>query len=780
VAEGERKTRFRLGDWLVDPERGTVEGNGESRALSPDQLLLLLALADSGGEAVDRETLKARIWQGRAVADQELASAIRTLRGTLGDEARNPRYILAVPRRGYALGERCEPSDERSPAAATAPATTGLRPLSARLESVLMELKRRQVLKVVGTYLVGMWIVLQVAEVTFEPLHLPQWWLSALTILAVLGLPIVLVVAWNYEITPGGIVLDESGLGGLHLPRARRALAPVVLLGVTLMAVITGYAWWKTIRQTAAESVETAGFDPSPNSIAVLPLDDLSPGGEAGYLGDGLSEELSSDLAKISGLRVAARRSAFAVGKKNLDVRAIGEELGVRYVLEGSVRREGARVRVTAQLIDASTGFHVWTESYDRPWQDLIRIQQDISGAIAEQMRIVLTPEESLRLKRSPAVNPRAYDFYLAGRAEMRGGGAMSALEAAEALFRRALDADPSFARAHAGLCEVYVTRYSRTQAAEDAQGAETACRAALEADASLQETEQALGTLYIMSGRHEQAEGIYRSLIARAPRNADYHIGLGRALEGQNRLEEAEAALREATLVEPGYWMAYNSLGSFLFYFGRSDEAVEAYRRVTALTPGNSSGFNNLGAALMTSGNLEAAARAFERSVEIEPGRGAYSNLGTLYYFLGRMDEAVAMYSKAIELAPQSFELWGSRADALWNIPQRRPQAIEDYRRATVLAEQTLAVNDTDADTWALLGWFYSRLGETERSQRYLKRGIELGPERPSVSYVAAVTAAQQGDREQAARHIKRAMELGYPRALAVSDPALKGVPIG
>jgi len=780
VAEGERKTRFRLGDWLVDPDRGTVEGSGESRAMPPEQLALLLALADAGGEAVDRETLKARIWPGRAVADQELAGTIRALRGTLGDDARTPRYIQAVPRRGYALGEPCERAEDGPSAEAATPAAAGPRPLAARLESLLIELKRRQVLKVVGAYLVGMWIVLQVAEVTFEPLHLPQWWMTALTILAVLGLPVVLVVAWNYEITPGGIVFDEGGLGGLHMPRARRAVAPVVLLGVTLMAGVTGYAWWKTIQQSAVEPAEAAGLEPSPNSIAVLPLDDLSPGGEAGYLGDGLSEELSSDLAKIPGLRVAARRSAFAVGKQDLDVRAIGEELGVRYVLEGSVRREGDRVRVTAQLIDASTGFHVWTESYDRPWQDLIGIQQDISGTIAEQMRIVLTPEESSRLKRAPTMNPRAYDFYLAGRAEMRRGTGSSTLEAAEALFRRALETDPTFARAHAGLCEVYVTRYARTQAVDDAQAAESACLAALEGDAGLQETEQALGTLYVMSGRYEQAEGLYRSLLARAPRNADYHIGLGRSLEGQNRLQEAEAALREATLVEPGYWMTYNSLGAFLFGFGRSGEAVEAYRRVTALTPGNAGGFNNLGAALMTSGNLEAAARAFERSVEIEPGRGAYSNLGTLYYYLGRMDEAVATYSKAIEFAPQSFELWGSRADARWNIPQQRPLAVEDYRRAAALAEQTLAVNDADADTWALLGWYYGRLGELERSQRYTRRGIELGPERPVVSYFAALAAAEQGDREQAVRLVNRALELGFPRALAVSEPALKGIPIG
>jgi TolB-like protein/tetratricopeptide (TPR) repeat protein/DNA-binding winged helix-turn-helix (wHTH) protein len=778
-----RAAGFRLGEWLVRPATGQIEGPDGIRELSPGELELLLLLAEHRGEAMDWRALKSRLWPDRTADDDELRRAVDGLRKVLGDDARAPRYLVELPGRGYALMGRYEALDSKVEGTPQAPPLPAGGSQAGRLESLLAELKHRSVLRVAGSYLVGMWIVLQVAEVTFEPLRLPQWWMTALTILAVLGLPIVAVLAWSYEITPGGIVRDGSGAGGLRLPRARRAIAPVLVVGAVLMAGVTGLAWWNTIedRRSAEDGGRPAGAsEASPNSIAVLPLDDLSPAGEAGYLGDGLSEELSSDLAKIPGLRVAARRSAFAIGSKGLDVRTIGAELGVRYVLEGSVRREGERVRVTAQLIDAVTGFHVWTESYDRPWQDLIGIQQQISGAIAEQLRIVLTPEESLRLKRVPTMDPRAYDFYLAGRAELRRGGAMSSLEAAAGLFRRALDTDPAFARAHAGLCEVYVTRYSRTQASEDVQAAETACRAALEADPGLEETEQALGTLYIMSGRYEQAEGLYRSLLTRAPRNADYHIGLGRSLEGQNRLEEAEAALREATLVEPGYWMAYNSLGSFLFAFGRSEEAVENYRRVTSLAPGNSSGFNNLGAALMTSGNLEAAAGAFERSVEIEPGRSAYSNLGTLYYFLGRMDEAVAMYSKAIEFAPQGFELWGSRADALWNIPQQRPRAIEDYRRATALAEQALAVNDTDADTWALLGWFYSRLGETERSQRYVQRSIELGPERPYVSYFAALTAAQQGDREQAARHMRRAMELGYPRVLAVSDPALKGVPIG
>jgi TolB-like protein/tetratricopeptide (TPR) repeat protein len=620
--------------------------------------------------------------------------------------------------------------------------------------------------------------VLQVAEVTFEPLHLPEWWMTALTILAILGLPIVVVLAWAYDITPGGIVLDTGGRG-IKLPRARQAIAPVALTGVTLMAAATGFAWWQRIGSMETEGSPAAQFEPSPYSIAVLPMTDMSPSKEAVYLGDGLSEELSSDLAKLPGLRVAARTSAFAFRGQDLDVRKIGQKLGVRYVLEGSVRREGERVRITAQLIDAISGFHIWTESYDRPWQDLIQIQQSISRAIADELQIVLTPEQAVRFSRTPTANPRAYDFYLAGLGELRRGGGMSQFDEAEELFRQALQADPRFAQAQAGLCQVGITRYSRTRESSQMHEAETACREALKLDAGLRETEHALAKLYLASGRNEQAEAVYRSLLTSSPRDAEVYIGIGKALAAQNRDEEAERNLREAIVVEPGYWMTYNSLGAFLIEHGRSREAAEAFQRVTQLVPGNSSGFNNYGAALLAAGDLGASAEAFEQSLRIEPGRSAYSNLGTIYYYLGRMDEAAAMYSLAIESAPEDFQLWGSRGDAQWYIPTRREQSLQDYRRAITLAEQALSVNDTQPDTWALLGYYYGRVGEQEQSRRYLARATDLGEDRPFVTYCAALAASDRGERGEAERLIARAIAQGYSKVLAVPDPGLKGIPI-
>lgn len=773
---------FTLGEWLVEPAASRISGASGSHSLTTAQCELLLALARRPGEALSRRELRELVWPGVAGTDTLLRETVSTLREVLGGSAADRRYIVGAERGGYVLlvpvVRLTAPGVPPVAAHAADPSPADAQGRS--LHALLAELQRRNVLKVVGAYLVGMWLVLQVAETTFEPLHLPAWWMTVLTILAVVGLPIVTVLAWSYEITAGGIVLDGGPKPGIRLPRARRTLAPAIVAGVALMATVTGYAWWRTIGAQSGATESAGVAEPDARSIVVLPFVDMSPAGDSAYIGDGLSEELSSDLAKLPGLRVAARTSAFAFRGKEVDVRNIGAQLGVRYVLEGSVRRDGERVRVTAQLIDADSGFHAWTESYDRPTQDLIGIQREISGAIARQLQAVLTPELARQLGTASTRNPGAYDDYLSGLWQLRQGGGLSTLAEAERLFRRSLEADPAFARAQAGLCEAAIMRYERTGAREAVQAAETACRAALEADATLKETELALARLYLASGRLDQAEAIYGSLLARAPADADVRIGLGRVLARMNRKSEAEQRFREAIEVEPGYWQAYNGLGGFLFAVGRVDEAAQAYARVTELAPGNPAGHNNLGAARMLAGELTGAAAAFEQSLRIEPSRSSYSNLGTLYYYLGRFDEAVAMYDRAIDLAPEDYQLRGSRADARWFLDGQRDRAREDYRRGVALAEQALAVDANDGETWSMLGYYYSRLDEPERSSRYMARAVELAPDSPQVAYFAAVAAANRGDRDEAAIQIRRAIAQGYAKTLAVPDPSLRGVPIG
>jgi TolB-like protein/tetratricopeptide (TPR) repeat protein/DNA-binding winged helix-turn-helix (wHTH) protein len=770
------KGHIRLGECLVEPRDSRVTGPSGTFVLEPEHLALLACLAKHHGETVSRAQLRACAWPDGGGSDQALRAGIRRLREVLGGSARDRRYIVGAGREGFALVAHFEPLLPDVGAAAQATQAGALQEpplgLIGRLQHLVGELRRRSVFKVAGGYLVGMWLMLQVAETTFEPLRLPEWWLTALTILAVVGLPIVTALAWSYEITAGGIVLDSDVTSNVRLPRARRAIAPAIVAGVSLMAAVTGYAWWQSISIEA----DTPPFEPDPGhpSVAVLPLVDLSQGGGMAYLGDGLSEELSARLAQIPGLRVAARTSAFEFKGRNLDVRRIGEALGVRHVLEGSVRRDGDKVRVTVQLIDAANGYHVWAGSYDRGWRDVIAIQDDIARSVTEALRVVLAPQDRPGRGEEAAPDVRAIDPYLAGLALLRQSGDMSKLREAERRFAEAIAISPSFARAHAGLCTLRVRFYRKTQDPAYVIRAEDACRRALELDPTLLETEKGLAALYLASGRLGESEAIYRRLAEAYPGDADGHLGLGQVLEAMGRPEEAERSLRVAIQAEPSYWGAYGALGAFLFQRGRVDEAIDAFREVSELAP-SANAYSNLGAALQLNGDLDGAAEALRRSLAIEPSSGAYSNLGTVYYFRGQYEDAFSEYARATALNSQDQSLWGNLADALWQIPERREESLGYYRRAIALAEKQLASSPQDSLLVAQLGYYYGRVAEPERSLRYLERA-EAAQDDPHVAYYQAVAAA---DRDDPASHrwVTEAQRRGYPQALLQADPSLASV---
>jgi TolB-like protein/Flp pilus assembly protein TadD/DNA-binding winged helix-turn-helix (wHTH) protein len=775
---GDLERGFRLGDWLVEPRRGRISGNGSTHVLADHQVRILQVLAERHGEIVERQALRERAWPDRPSSDDMLRASMRELRRLLGDSPKEPRYIVRVAQRGYALIAHFEPLG--NPTLAQAAVTPGAlviqSPLLGRLPLFFSEMRRRNVFKVLGAYLVGMWVMLQVAQTTFQPLNFPDWWLTALTILAVIGIPIVGMLAWSYEITPAGIELDAGSTARVALPKARRAVAPWLVAGVALMMGVTGFAWWKTIADSkVGVPVEVPPSEPAPASVAVLPLVDMTPGGGNEYLGDGFAEEISAQLAQVPGLRVAARTSAFEFKDKSLDVRKIGDALGVHHVLEGSVRRDGDKLRVTVQLIDAKNGYHVWAGSYDKDWSDVIAIQDSISRAIAQKLAVVLTPESERKLKRDDVANLAAYETYLSGVSVLHKSSDLSQLNRAGTLFQEALRLDPSFSRAYAGLCEVGTRRYERTQDAREIAEAEDACRKALELDPSRDETEMALANLYITGGRSEQAEAIFRGLLKRRPQDADVRIGLAIALEGQGRRDEAENEYRLAVETEPGYAGTHKALGNFMFRAGRAEEAIAAYRRSVELAPGSASAHSNLGAALMLDNRFEEAAASFEMSLAIEPSRAAHSNLGTLYFYLGRFPDAALEYEKAKVIASSDHTLVGSLADALWLIEGRRPEAVGMYRRAAELAQQALKINPSDAATWAQLAYFCGRAADPKCSARAEARALGLAAEDMYVYYFLALAAADRGDVAASVASIEQARRLGYPRKLLEADPVLK-----
>jgi TolB-like protein/tetratricopeptide (TPR) repeat protein/DNA-binding winged helix-turn-helix (wHTH) protein len=507
-----------------------------------------------------------------------------------------------------------------------------------------------------------------------------------------------------------------------------------------------------------------------PHTIAVLPLVDVTPGDGNTYLGDGLAQELSARLARIHGLRVASRTSAFAFRDREADVRAIAQTLGVRHVLEGSVMRQGNQLRVTAQLVDADSGYNVWSQTYNRTWQDLVAIQDEVARSIVGTLQVVLSSEA--QAAHPPTAHVDAFDLYLAGLAKLQGPGRATQLEAAADSFRQALAIDPKFALAYAGLCERYIVEYENTRSTALVAQAESACGAALKLDGSLREVSAALAHLYLVSGRAAEAAALYRAAIRSDPEDADGYMGLGDALDGQQHGAEAEHAFRRAVDVEPTYWEAQTALGNFLFRHGRAAAAIPLYRRVTELIPASPFALNNLGAALEMTADFGGAAAAFERSLALEPTRSAYSNLGTVYYFLGRYADAARMFGRATELAAEDHRVWGNLADALWQIDSSRQEAQSDYRRAITLAQRSLEVDPKDGISWMQLAYYCARAGQTEAVARYANRALELNADDEYVHYYAALVALQRGDANAALESLGRSVELGYPPQLVRAAP--------
>ncbi len=780
---GGLRNGFRVGDWLIEPGESRASNSDQSVSLTTDQIEVLIVLATRHGEAVDHRTLRNEIWSGRNGAEEKLRRTVGELRDLFRDKPRHPRYIASVGNDSYALIAHFE---QVAPVA-RAPdllvsGYAGQATFGGRAQHLLAELRRRHVFKVAASYLVGMWIVLQVAQVTFEPLRFPDWWMTALTILAVIGLPIVLVLAWTYEITPEGVVLDAGvdGTGVPHrLPRPRQSIGPVIVAGVALMATVTGLAWWRSLDVPATSGAKPVPpMEPGPRSIAVLPLVDMSAGGGNTYLGDGLSEELSTKLAQIPGLRVAARTSAFEFKGKNLDVRKIGQLLGVRHVLEGSVRRNGANVRVTVQLIDTATGYHVWAGNFDTAWRDVLELQDDIAISVTDALQVVLKDTDLRRSKgQEHQLDTRAIDPYLAGLGALRQPGDLSRLQQAEKSFKTAIGIDPEFAAAHAGLCRTYTRQFERTRDRAALSAAEQVCRRALALDPTLVETEKALASIALSDGRFESAARTYASLIERNAGDADAYIGLADALAGQGKGADAEVTYRRAVAVEPAYWGAHSALAAHLFQRGKVDEALAALRKVTELVPSSANAWNNLGASLQMKGDFDGALEAYRHSLRLEPSKDGYSNLATTHFYLNRFPEAVANYERAAALGEHDYQIQGNLADALWQAEGRRADAMARYRTAILLGETELKAKPSDPALRAQLGYFYGRIGDPERSRRYRSEALAAGPEIVYVQYFVGVAAADEGDRDTALRAVSKLIEMGYPPALLRSAPEFRSL---
>ena len=771
---------FSLGDIHVEPRSGRYTGPDRAGHLAPRAVEVLLQLARNPQRVLTRRELLDKSWGDGLGTSEALSHAISEIRQALDDHSDNPRFLQTVPRRGYRL--LVEPVTRATPRASAAPSATVVStandpPKASRVWGAML---RHGVVQAGLAYLVVGWLLIQVAEATFDNLGLPPWSGRFVTYVVIGGFPLVVLLSWFLEMAQGRVRRDHGEqpagwLRGLerNFPTILGAYA-LAVLGASLYQMTVGFEDGKAT--TSALFIETAeaGYIPvEENSVAVLRFQSFDDDARTRPFSDGLSEDVLDRLARVTGLRVASRNDAWSL-PENAPSELVRRRLRVAYFVEGSVRVAGDNLRVVAQLIDSETGRHIVSRQFDRTIENHFAVQNEITDLIVSNLRVAL-PDDApdVPLLGTEGVEVNSYILYRQGMEALYLPVTADSIDRAIKSFEDALKLDPEFAVAHAGLCTAYLELYKRQHDAADVASATDACAAAVAAGGRLPAVYVAVGRLNAATGKLGPAESAYESALQIDPRHVPALQGLAFVREQLNDLDAAEALLQEAIDIQPGNWLLYNSLASMQFDAGQFRQAADGYQHAAYLNPDNYVLQSNLGGALILAGDLEGATRVYEKSLQLEQNDEAYSNLGIVYYLRGDYARSAELHRKAVAESPGSSDSWMNLADTLY-FAGDTSAANDAYARAATLAGQALKVNPRDVDALCARAWALAMTGEADEASETIARVLKLAPSNPYLHYYDALIKTHQGDIEGAALAAEAAMEFGYPRSMLEREPHL------
>jgi eukaryotic-like serine/threonine-protein kinase len=515
---------------------------------------------------------------------------------------------------------------------------------------------------------------------------------------------------------------------------------------------------------------------PAAVNLVVLPFGVLGGDRDKESFTQGLRESLNTQLSKLTVNR------NFQVAPSN-DIRARNvtnatdarEQLGANLVLKGALEYEGDRVSITCTIVDAKSGKPLRTETSTMPVSESLAVQERVLEMVVKMMGFVLTPPERTEMARHGTKLPGAFDFYLQGQGYLLNYDRIENIENAVSVFRRALDIDPRYALAYAGLAEAYWRKYQLTKNGDWVDLARGACESALGIDPDAAQPHACLGMVLTGRGEYEKAAEEYEFALDREPTNDLFCLNLATAYEKAQRPADAEQTYLRGINLRPHYWAAYNNLGVHYYRHARFDDALAMFQQVVALAPDSFRGYRNLGAVYFTKNNNLEAINSFETSLAIRPNYEAASNLGTLYYFEGEYHRSAEAFRKALSINQGDYKVWNNLAGALESAGEMG-DALAAYRRAKLLAEQELRVNPRNVDVHMVLAPCYWVLDEKIKSKKSLEQVLQAQPDSPHILFRLAVFhELRLGQRDEALKWLTKAIERGQTWGEVDRTPLLR-----
>ena len=657
--------------------------------------------------------------------------------------------------------------------------------------SFIHELKRRNVFKVAIAYAIAAWILIEITATTFPILKLPDWSVTLVTVLVLIAFPLTLIFAWAFELTPEGLKKEKDVVRSesiAHVTGRKLDFAIIGAMAIAILFLLTDKFVFNGSRETGDVEIVTTG-----QSIAVLPFVNISSDKEQEYFSDGITEEILNSLASVKQLKVAGRTSSFAFKGQNQDIRRIGDLLGVNHILEGSVRKSGTTVRITAQLVQVEDGFHLWSDTYDRELVDVFAIQDEIANEILNQLKARLLGDEQQVIV-SQRTDPEVYDRYLLAKQRLY-SRTRQTIEAAAELLDQAIAKDPEYAPAYAqrGIATLLLSEYnygSIPQAEADVQGRRF-IDAALDKDPQLAEAWAGLGLYHNnRPAEHEQAIEALTKALSINPNliNASHWLQL--ALRYSGDPSGAQQILEQMTQRDPLHAPGVFSAVSVFNLFGQEEKAQALIDRFRSYKPNNVQLLVTDSMHHLYSGKSAEGLRLAEQAYQLAPTdevMQAWVTIGLLQTLqlervaeegvdgfkidaldvLGRRDEA---FELAVELSREGFP---EDLFVLYNRADRSRELIDHLEERWPSLDSFAADYPQDEFGYGVMAEIalaYSRTGDEMRfddalllMENAMSNLSDQGVDNYVFMFENAKYLALAGEYDEAITQLERAVDRGY-----------------